>query len=172
MNAVSPINAYFLEALGSELLSRAIACETLASGDRLLTTFIVPADDRGLEASVLSGPGRDGADSLHVLIAVDLNIVVPAKNLAAARHFARLFGLFNQPFGLAVDGDQARLTHAAIFYPGAEAAFPAVLTALAANVGSCRAGLRRIVEDDLSAEDAQEAVFILWPIASKEVGDA
>ncbi len=172
MNEVSPINGYFAEAFREALLDRATASETLASGDRLLTTFIFPSEDGGLEASVMSGPGRDGADSVHVLIAVDLNLIVPAKNIAAARHFARLFGLFNQPFGLVVDGDEARLTCAMIFYPGHEAVFPAVLTALADNMTSCRAGLRRIVADDLSPEDAEAAVFILWPFTAKDDDNA
>ncbi len=117
---------------------------------------------------MISGPGRDGADSAHVLMAVDLNVSVPEKNLAAARHFARLFGLFNQPFGLVTDGDEARLTYAMIFYPGHEAVFPAVLTALADNVAACRSGLRRIVADDLSEEDAEAAVFVLWPFTAKD----
>ena len=172
MNEVSPINGYFAEALGSALLARATATETLASGDRLLTTFVFPSMDGGLEASVLSGPGRDGADSAHVLVAVDLDVVVPQKNLAAARHFARLFGLFNQPFGLVVDGDQARLTYAMIFYPGHEAVFPAVLTALADNVAACRSGLRRIAADGLSEEDAESAAFILWPFTTKDGDNA
>lgn len=168
MTEVSPINGYFAEAFRSALLGRATASETLASGDRLLTTFVFPSADGGLEASVLSGPGRDGADSAHVLIAVDLNVVVAEKHLAAARHFARLFGLLNQPFGLVVDGDEARLTYAMVFYPGHEAVFPAVLSALSENVAACRSGLRRIAADDLSEEDAEAAVFVLWPLTAKD----
>ncbi len=172
MNDVPPIIGHLAEAFGAELASRAVASETLASGGRLLTTFVVPAEGDGLEASALWGRGQDGADSAHLLIAVDLGLVVPPKRRAAARHFARLFGLLQQPFGLVVDDEEARLTYAAILYSGAEAVWPAVITALAANVSACRAGLHRIIEDDLSEEEAEAAVFTLWPIVSKEVGDA
>jgi hypothetical protein len=169
---VSPINGYFAEAFRSALSARAVASETLASGNRLLTTFALTAEDGLLEGTVLSAPGPDGADSVHPYLAVDLGVAVPEKNLPAARHFSRVFRLLNQPFGLVVDGDEALLTHASVFYPGGEAVFPALLTALGENVEACRAALRRIVADDLSEADAEAAAFILRPFAAKENDDA
>ncbi len=165
-------NAHFAASLRELLAGSGITCSILESGDFLKVVFHLSQEDLSAPIEVTCGPGRDGSSAVHFVATTMLPVDVSVGRRAPALHFARLFGLLNQPFSLEIGEYGVRLSYAALFHPGYEASFPAMLRSFVGNARGCRSGLAELASTDASAADAEAVFHALWPMAAEGVDDA